>query len=103
MAVLTSFPRCPDAPCGGVEAVSVDLVEALAKCEDLELHMVTMDRAFRAPTTVLWRGATVHRLPWIGRNCLTYAVGAGRRQMQAYLMQLRPDLVHARDTYGLMV
>jgi len=103
VAVLTSFPRCPEAPCGGVEAVSVNLVEALAKCEDLEIHVVTMDRARRAPTVEPWRGATVHRLPWTGRNVLTYAVGAGCRQMQAYLAQLRPDLAHAHDTYGLML
>jgi len=103
VAVATSFPRCPEMPCGGVEAVSVTLVEALAKCKDLEIHVVTMDRACRAPTVEPWRGATVHRLPWTGRNALTYAVGAGRRQMQAYLVQLRPDLVHAHDTYGLMV
>jgi glycosyltransferase involved in cell wall biosynthesis len=83
--------------------VSVNLVEALAKCQDLETHVVTMDRACRAPTVEPWRGAIVHRLPWTGRNMLTYAVGAGRRQMQAYLAQLRPDLVHAHDTYGLMV
>ena len=103
VAVATSFPRCPEAPYGGVEAVSVNLVEALAKCDDLEVHVVTMDRACGAPTVEPWRGATVHRLPWIGRNCLTYAVGAGRRQMQAFLAQLLPDLIHAHDTYGLMV
>jgi len=103
VAVLTSLPRCPEAPCGGVEAVSVNIVGALAKCEDLEIHVVTMDRACRVPTVEPWRGATVHRLPWTGRKALTYAVGAGRRQMQAYLMQLRPDLVHSHDTYGLMV
>jgi hypothetical protein len=85
VAVATSFPRCPDAPYGGVEAVSVNLVEALAKCADLEIHVVTMDCACRAPTVEPWRGATVHRLPWTGRNVLTYAIGAGRRQMLAYL------------------
>lgn len=103
VAVLAAFPSSPETPCGGVEAVSVSLVEALAKCKDLEIHVVTMDRACRAPTVEPWRGATVHRLPWTGRNALTYAVGAGRRQMQAYLVQLRPDLVHAHDTYGLMI
>jgi glycosyltransferase involved in cell wall biosynthesis len=34
---------------------------------------------------------------------LLYAIGEGRRQMQAYLRKLDPDVVHAHDTYGLMV
>ena len=38
VAVITSSPDDPGAPVGGVEAVSVNLVQALAKFDDLDIH-----------------------------------------------------------------
>lgn len=43
VAIVTSFPRDPDRPHGGVEAVSVNLVRALARRPDLEVEVVTTD------------------------------------------------------------
>ncbi|HUL79682.1 MAG TPA: glycosyltransferase family 4 protein [Vicinamibacteria bacterium] len=103
VAIATAFPRDPGAPHGGVEAVSVTLVEALAALGGLELHVVTVDAGRREMATDVWRGVTVHRLPRLARSMLGDAIGPGRRQMQAYLASLRPDVVHAHDTYGLMV
>jgi glycosyltransferase involved in cell wall biosynthesis len=34
---------------------------------------------------------------------LTDAIGAGRQVVQDYLRKLAPDVIHAHDTYGLMV
>ena len=101
--MVTSFPRDPASPHGGVEAVSVSLARALAGRSDLELHVVTVDGRTPALEVISWGGATVHRLPGSWRNLLTYAVGAGRRQVSAYLNDLEPDVVHAHDTYGIMV
>ncbi len=103
IAIVTSFPRDPKSPHGGVEAVSVNLVRALAKRPDMEIHVVTTDRNCPAEEINQWVGATIHRLPARSGKLLAYAVGEGRRQVQAYLHKLKPHVVHAHDTYGLMV
>jgi glycosyltransferase involved in cell wall biosynthesis len=103
VAIVTAFPEDPDAPRGGVEAVSVNLVGALAGFTDLEIHVVTVDPACQAVTQSCWRGVAVHRLPLLGGHMLTGAIGPGRRQMGEYVRRLGPDVVHAHDIYGLMV
>jgi glycosyltransferase involved in cell wall biosynthesis len=102
LAFVTAFPEDPAAPRGGVEAVSVVLIDALLRLADLDVHVVTLTREGAARIDG-WRGATVHRLPRRGRWMLTGAVGADRRQMRDFLLRLAPDIVHANDTYGLMV
>jgi len=103
VAMVTSFPTDPAAPCGGVEAVSVNLVEALSMIDDLDVHVVTTDRTVRAATQDTWKGATVHRLPRSRSRVLIDAIGPGRRQMCRFLRRLEPDVVHAHDVYGLMI
>jgi glycosyltransferase involved in cell wall biosynthesis len=103
VAVATSFPAEPARPVGGVEAVSVALLRGLAALGELELHVVTLDGAARAPSRLEWEGVTVHRLPQLHRRILPNATGPGRRQVSRFLLDLRPDVVHAHDVYGLMV
>ncbi len=102
-AVVTSFPSDPSRPHGGVEAVSVNLVRALARLDDLDIHVVTTDRGCTATTREVFEEATVHRLPWEGRNVLTHVVGPGRRRLRDFLAELAPDVIHAHDFYGAMV
>jgi glycosyltransferase involved in cell wall biosynthesis len=103
VVVVTSFPRDPDNPCGGVESVSVNLVRALSRLDDLDVHAITTDPACPAVQTGTWRNVRLHRLPQRGKNILSDATGPGRRQMKRYLARLAPDVVHAHDVYGLMV
>lgn len=103
IAVATHFPADPGVPHGGVEAVSVNLVRALAALADIELHVVTLDPAITQATQQVWEGATIHRLPRDMGSELLNAVGSGRRKISEFLNRLAPDLVHAHDTYGLMV
>jgi len=103
VAIATAFPADPAAPHGGVEAVSVNLVEALSAFDDLDLHVVTTDLSVRAPVEYRWHGATIHRLPHSGARVLVDATGPGRRQMHAFLTRLAPAVVHAHDVFGLMV
>ncbi len=103
LAVLIAFPADPRRPHGGVEAVGVSLVRGLAKIPQLDVHVVTLNQAPDRKNTLSWEGATVHRLPPAGGPLLAYAVGRGRRQIQDYLRQLEPDVVHAHDTFGIMV
>lgn len=103
VAFVTSFPEDPSAPVGGVEAVSVNLVKSLATFDDLNIDVVTTKRDYSSLKSESWAGVTIHRLPWAGGSTLRHAVGPGRRQMQEYLLQIRPDVVHAHDTFGLTV
>ncbi len=103
IAIVTAYPTDPTTPDGGVEAVSVNLVGALAGIEGVELHVVTTDAGRRAPAVFSDGPITMHRLPRHGHRTLTGAVGGGRRQMKHYLRTLAPDVIHAHDIYGLMV
>jgi len=102
LALVTRYPRDPEAPCGGVEAVSVALVRALARRADVDLHVVTTDDVTGAQDETE-HGVRVHRLPRRGGRVLTEAIGPGRRQMRRYLTALAPDVIHSHDVCGLMV
>ena len=102
LAMVTAFPRDPSAPKGGVEAVSVVLARALAKLPRLQLDVVTCDAVAKQETYSV-DGFTVHRLPRCGRSMLTGSIGADRKQVSKFVVNLRPDIVHSHDTYGLMV
>jgi glycosyltransferase involved in cell wall biosynthesis len=103
IAIVTDFPRDPEDPCGGVQAVSVHLVRGLAALAGLQVHVVTQDATCTTPQESAWGGVYVHRLPRPGRSTLTNAIGPGRRQITGYLQALAPDIVHAHDVYGLMM
>jgi glycosyltransferase involved in cell wall biosynthesis len=90
-------------PRHGVEAVSVNLVRALAAFGNLEVHVVTLERDPALIGDSNWAGAVIHRLPRHPSGELRNATGPGRRQLQEYLRRLRPTIVHAHDIYGLMV
>jgi glycosyltransferase involved in cell wall biosynthesis len=103
VAIVTSFPDEPAAPHGGVEAVSVNLVEALAKFDDLDITVVTTRQNVATAGSYKWGKVQIHRLAWAGGSMLGNAIGPGRRQMQQFLQQLKPDVIHAHDTYGILV
>lgn len=103
VAIVTHFPTKTEFPHGGVEAVSVNLVKALTIFPDLDLHVVTLDDGIQSPKIFSMHGVKIHRLPGIRGHALINAIGKGRRQICNYLVSLAPDVVHAHDTYGLMV
>ena len=103
VAIITSFPSDPNGPRGGVEAVCVNLVHWLGTFDDLDIHVVTMDRSAEAPSISCKGRVAIHRLPGIKGHVLTTAIGKGRQKISQYLITLAPDVVHAHDTYGLMV
>ncbi len=102
VALVTRFPANPLAPSGGVESVSVTLVQALGNLDGLDLHVVTTTPGRTDSSIESWDGVRIHRLPQSGR-ILPFAVGRGRKQVKEYLGRLAPDIVHAHDVYGLMV
>jgi glycosyltransferase involved in cell wall biosynthesis len=102
IAIATSFPRDPAAPCGGVEAVSVNLVTGLARLPGLTLDVVSFHTDICDPEVMEWHGARIHSLPAAYGSLLRFATGRGRQQLRDYLQRLSPDVVHAHDTYGIM-
>ena len=103
IVLVTAFPADPHAPRGGVEAVSAILTRALAREGDVDLHVVTADDACREPSVTTWGGAQIHRLPWTARRMLSGAIGRDGARVRDYVTALRPDFVHAHDTYGIML
>jgi len=103
VAIVTHFPSHPDRFDGGVEAVSLTLSSSLACFPDLDVHIVTFDKSIKEATISPWGKITVHRLPAKTTSMIVHAVGKGRKTLQDYLARLSPDLVHAHDTYGIMV
>lgn len=103
IVLVTQFPENPEHPIGGVEAVSVHLVRALSKCKDISIDVVTMSGGGTIITTSASERVTIHRLPIHKGGTLWNAIGPGRRQISRYVKSLAPDVVHAHDTYGLMV
>ena len=103
VAIVTHFPQDPDAPKGGVEAVCVNLTQSLSTFNDLELHVVTLDSNCSTKTDSKWNDVTIHRLPGLKGSVLLNAIGPGRRIISKFLVDLAPDVVHAHDTYGLIV
>jgi len=103
VAVVTSFPQDTGSPAGGVEAVSVNLVRTLARFDDLEVHVITLDSSIGHNQIEPWGRAVVHRLACETKSVLLNAITAGRRLVKGYLAKLKPDVVHSHDTFGLMV
>ncbi|MEJ2453988.1 MAG: glycosyltransferase family 4 protein [Candidatus Thiodiazotropha sp.] len=102
LAIVTQFPRDPEFPYGGVEAVSVNLVRGLCAFDDLSIDVVTLDKNSKTTDTYEWEGARIHRLPRKTDNELLNAISTGKTAISHYLDKLSPDIVHAHDTYGIM-
>jgi glycosyltransferase involved in cell wall biosynthesis len=102
IAIVTQFPVEPDKPVGGVEAVSVNLVRHLARDPTLEVHVLSLVNVTSTVETS-WAGATLHFLPRPEGSMLRLAIDRGRKVVHAWLDANEMDLVHAHDTYGLMV
>ena len=103
VVLATAYPADPRQPRGGVEAVSVALAAALAREAGLEVHVVTADASCTSARDSTNDGVHVHRLPWRARRMLAGATGAEGRAVRAAVDALAPDVVHAHDTYGIMV
>jgi glycosyltransferase involved in cell wall biosynthesis len=103
IALVTSFPDDVSRPRGGVEAVSVNLAAALARQPGIEVQVVTVGAACTRPETREVAGVTLHVLPRGNQRLLAFAVGRGRRDVQACLRGIAPDVVHAHDFYGITV
>ena len=101
VVLVSRFPREADAPRGGVETVTLALTRALCQLDDLDVHVVVLDRANRTSNQTSFGRATVHRLPGSRTpQILDVLGGPGRVRLHRHLVGLRPDIVHFHETYG---
>ena len=102
IAIFSRYPNDSRCPKGGVESVTVVLVKALAQLDDLDVHVVTLEQK-RTKIAVEQDGdVTVHKLPssrW--PQILDIFVGPGKKQLVSYIKDLKPDILHTHETYGL--
>lgn len=102
VAVFSRYPGDSAHPKGGVESVTVVLVEALAQIDDLDVHVLTLE--LRRTKVAIERAGqvTVHRLPgsrW--PQMLDVMLGPGKRRLTRYIERLKPDILHTHETWGL--
>ena len=65
--------------------------------------MVTLGAESDEPSCSTMDGVTIHRLRGFNGSVLMNSVGRGRQLVSRYIQDLAPDVIHAHDTYGLMV
>lgn len=103
LAFVTQFPIDANRPLGGVEAVSVNLVDSLSKYSELQIDVVTLCSTVENIVVEACGNVKIHRLPKPIGSELLNAIGKSKKLIEDYIKQLQPDLIHAHDTYGIMV
>ena len=103
LAFVTQFPVDSNRPLGGVEAVSVNLVRSLSAYSNLDIDVLTLCSSVTEVVIESWGKVRIHRLPKPAGSELVTAIGKSKRLVEGYIQQLKPDLIHAHDTYGIMV
>ena len=82
--------------------MSTTLVRALAQTPGIKVTVFTYTRSVRTATVSAWEGASIHREPQPPGSMLRLSRGAGRRCLAAFVAKVRPDVIHAHDTVGIM-
>jgi glycosyltransferase involved in cell wall biosynthesis len=94
IVMLGDYPGDPNKVAGGVEAVILYLLQALQRFPDLKLEVITLSRRGSYRRTAEHNNVTVHYLPRVSLPSRLSFLG-NIRQMQAEIVRLKPDLVHA--------
>ncbi|WP_160060387.1 glycosyltransferase family 4 protein [Psychromonas sp. L1A2] len=103
LAFVTQFPIDVNRPHGGVEAVSVNLVSSLSQYSEYDIHVLTLCPDTEKTTIVYNDNVTIHRIPKPSGSELKNAIGTSKKLIENKIISLSPDLIHAHDTYGIMV
>ncbi len=90
LAVMGHYPP-GRTPSGGIESVNVNLVDALARRGNLEIHMV-QHRQIAAPGVIAFPGFTLHNLPAARKRFIPNILQT-EKIARDWLRQFRPDAV----------
>lgn len=102
VVLFSRYPRFFDLPKGGVESVTVILARALARRADLDVHLMTLEKGLFEEMVEEDGKVTIHRMvasSW--PQVVDIHAGPGRRRLLNKIRQLKPDLVHSHETFGL--
>ncbi len=102
VVLFSRYPRSFGLPKGGVESVTVILARALARMADLDIHLITLEKGLTEEVTEQDGKVTIHRLAasfW--PQILDIHSGPGRKRLIRKIRQLKPDIVHSHETFGL--
>jgi len=102
VAMFSRFPRDPDCPRGGIESVTVTLARALGRRAEVDLHLLTLERAVKQVEVSQAGPVTVHRLP--GGRCpqmMDIIAGPGHWRLKRHVNRLAADVVHSHESHGL--
>ena len=91
-------------PGGGVPSVTKVLTQALSKFAELEIHIITLEQNNKTLNIEQDGDVTIHRLPgsqW--PQILDIYIGPGKRRLVKYIIDLKPDVLHIHETYGLAI
>lgn len=94
VALLANYPAEPARIYGGVQAVAFHLVQGLAQCEELDLHVIHCHSEIPADRTVRDGGVTVHYLSRPKRRVIPNSI-TGIAPLVRTLRSIRPDLANA--------
>lgn len=102
VVMFSKFPPSMDFPKGGVESVTVVIVKALARMQNMNIHLITFGKDIKDDTTETMANLTIHRLvPSSWPQILDIHCGPGRKRLLSKIRQINPDVVHCQDTFGL--
>jgi glycosyltransferase involved in cell wall biosynthesis len=94
VAIVTHYPADPTRVVGGVQAVSLRLVDELRNAPDLELHVVHCHSDINTNRTIRQGGVTLHFKAQSRRRVVPNMI-TGITQIGHLLREIRPDVVHA--------
>lgn len=100
VAMLGSFPLDPEKIPGGVEAVIRNLAMALARHDEIDLHLFASCTQLKQSQTKHYAGFTIHYLPGQRRLGAISGNALDRRRLCNAVRELAPDIVHAHGTGG---
>ena len=103
VAMIAEYPLDSGVVDGGVQAANTYLIEALARSQNIDLHVVSFHSTVSSPTSRSENGFTRHIMP----SQRFGAISLWRKNYQLLkrcLHDIRPHIVHAQgaDSYGYL-
>src|SRR5690349_15743105 len=97
--LATVYPR--QVVRGGVEAAAAQLVGALERRDDVEVHVAALHHAISRPHTVREGGVYLHWLPRARRLSTLQMLTGSAAQLAILERRIRPDVLHAQGATPL--
>lgn len=102
LVLVSRYPRSFDRPRGGVESVTVILARALARMDNIDVHLITLEKNLTKDLSEQDGQVNIHRLPRTSfPEIIDIHFGPGRKRLLEKIQEIAPDIVHSHETFGL--